>query len=53
MEQKTRGFIPYLPFFIPEAKNCEELAKEGVFVTDLGMASTPAMFMTTVEMGWN
>ena len=28
MEQKTRGFIPYLPFFIPEAKNCEELAKE-------------------------
>ena len=31
---------------------CEELAKEGVFVTDLGMASTPAMFMSTVTEGY-
>jgi Alpha-glucuronidase len=28
MEQKIRGFIPYLPFFIPEAKNSAELAGE-------------------------
>ncbi len=28
---------------------CSAMAKEGVFVTDIGMASTPAMFMSTVS----
>ncbi len=31
---------------------CEAMAKEGVHVTDLGMASTPAMFMTTQTEGF-
>ena len=31
---------------------CEAMAAEGVEVTDLGMASTPAMFMTTVTEGY-
>lgn len=31
---------------------CSEMAKEGLHVTDLGMASTPAMFMTTVTEGY-
>lgn len=30
----------------------EELAKEGIFVTDMGLASTPAMFMTTKTEGF-
>ncbi len=30
----------------------DELAKEGVAVTDMGMASTPAMFMTTKTEGY-
>jgi phosphomannomutase len=32
---------------------CEEMAKCGLFVTDFGMASTPAMFMATVTEGYN
>lgn len=31
---------------------CEAMAKEGLLVTDLGMASTPAMFMSTVTEGY-
>jgi len=31
---------------------CDSLAKAGVHVTDLGMASTPAMFMSTVTEGY-
>ena len=31
----------------------EELAREGMAVTDMGMATTPAMFMTTVTEGYN
>ena len=31
---------------------CGEMAKEGLQVTDLGMASTPAMFMSTVTEGY-
>ena len=31
---------------------CEEMAKCGLFVTDFGMASTPAMFMATVTEGY-
>lgn len=31
---------------------CEEMAKEGLLVTDFGMASTPAMFMATVTEGY-
>ena len=31
---------------------CQALAAEGVAVTDMGMASTPAMFMTTVTEGY-
>lgn len=31
---------------------CDELSKEGVSVTDMGMASTPAMFMTTKTEGF-
>ncbi len=31
---------------------CEAMAEEGVHVTDLGMASTPAMFMTTKTEGY-
>ena len=30
----------------------EELAKEGISVTDMGLASTPAMFMTTKTEGY-
>lgn len=30
---------------------CDAMAKAGIAVTDLGMASTPAMFMTTVTEG--
>ena len=32
---------------------CDAMAKEGIAVTDLGMASTPAMFMSTVTEGYN
>ena len=32
---------------------CSALAEEGVVVTDFGMASTPAMFMSTVTEGFN
>ncbi|MCQ2419816.1 MAG: phosphomannomutase/phosphoglucomutase [Clostridia bacterium] len=32
---------------------CEAMAQEGIKVTDLGMASTPAMFMSTVTDGYN
>ncbi|MBQ5749467.1 MAG: phosphomannomutase/phosphoglucomutase [Oscillospiraceae bacterium] len=31
---------------------CEAMALEGIRVTDLGMASTPAMFMSTVTEGY-
>ncbi len=31
----------------------EALVKEGIWVTDFGMASTPAMFMSTVTEGYN
>lgn len=31
---------------------CEAMAAEGLLVTDLGMASTPAMFMSTVTEGY-
>ncbi len=31
---------------------CEAMAEEGLLVTDLGMASTPAMFMSTVTEGY-
>ena len=31
---------------------CEAMAREGLAVTDLGMASTPAMFMCTVTEGY-
>lgn len=31
---------------------CSEMVKEGMFVTDFGMASTPAMFMSTVTDGY-
>ena len=31
---------------------CSELVKQGVSVTDFGMASTPAMFMATVTEGY-
>ena len=31
---------------------CDTLAKEGIEVTDMGMASTPAMFMTTKTEGY-
>lgn len=31
---------------------CEAMANEGIHVTDLGMASTPAMFMTTKTDGY-
>lgn len=31
---------------------CEAMAQEGLMVTDLGLASTPAMFMTTVTEGY-
>ncbi len=31
---------------------CDELVKEGISVTDFGMASTPAMFMATVTEGY-
>ena len=31
---------------------CEAMAKEGIHVTDIGMASTPAMFMTTKTEGY-
>ncbi len=31
---------------------CEAMAAEGLAVTDLGMASTPAMFMSTVTPGY-
>ena len=31
---------------------CDEMAKCGIFVTDFGMASTPAMFMATVTEGY-
>ena len=31
---------------------CEAMAQEGIRVTDLGMASTPAMFMSTVTEGY-
>ena len=31
---------------------CEAMAAEGLSVTDLGMASTPAMFMSTVTEGY-
>ena len=31
---------------------CEAMAQEGLQVTDLGLASTPAMFMTTVTEGY-
>lgn len=31
---------------------CEAMAKEGIHVTDIGMASTPAMFMTTKTDGY-
>lgn len=31
---------------------CEAMSAEGLFVTDLGMASTPAMFMSTVTEGY-
>ena len=31
---------------------CEEMAKQGLAVTDFGMASTPAMFMATVTPGY-
>ncbi|MEA4964263.1 MAG: phosphomannomutase/phosphoglucomutase [Oscillospiraceae bacterium] len=30
---------------------CDAMARQGVLVTDLGMASTPAMFMSTVTEG--
>ncbi len=32
---------------------CGSMAKEGISVTDFGMASTPAMFMSTVTEGYN
>ncbi len=32
---------------------CSEMAKEGIEVTDFGMASTPAMFMSTITDGYN
>ncbi len=32
---------------------CSALVEEGIFVTDFGMASTPAMFMSTVTDGYN
>ena len=32
---------------------CEAMAAEGLCVTDLGMASTPAMFMSTVTEGYD
>ena len=32
---------------------CEAMASEGLMVTDLGLASTPAMFMTTVTEGYH
>ncbi len=31
---------------------CDEMAKQGLAVTDFGMASTPAMFMATVTEGY-
>ena len=31
---------------------CDEMAKQGLLVTDFGMASTPAMFMATVTEGY-
>jgi len=31
---------------------CEEMVKQGLFVTDFGMASTPAMFMSTITEGY-
>ncbi|MBR4109834.1 MAG: phosphomannomutase/phosphoglucomutase [Oscillospiraceae bacterium] len=31
---------------------CEAMAQEGLLVTDFGMASTPAMFMSTVTEGY-
>ena len=31
---------------------CEAMAKEGILVTDIGLASTPAMFMSTVTEGY-
>ena len=31
---------------------CDEMAKQGLSVTDFGMASTPAMFMATVTEGY-
>ena len=32
---------------------CTAMVDEGIFVTDFGMASTPAMFMSTVTDGFN
>ncbi len=32
---------------------CSALVEEGIYVTDFGMASTPAMFMSTVTDGYN
>lgn len=32
---------------------CEEMVKQGVHVTNFGMASTPAMFMATVTEGYS
>ncbi len=32
---------------------CSEMAKQGIEVTDFGMASTPAMFMSTITEGYN
>jgi len=32
---------------------CEEMAAQGLHVTDFGMASTPAMFMATVTEGYS
>ena len=31
---------------------CEEMVKQGINVTDFGMASTPAMFMATITEGY-
>lgn len=32
---------------------CDEMCKQGLHVTDFGLASTPAMFMATVTEGYN
>ncbi len=32
---------------------CDSMAQQGLMVTDIGMASTPAMFMSTVTQGYS